>query len=196
MAREGDIPAPEGDKGQEICKFCGQSISSHAEDCSFVAVQREYREKLDSTKRAESITPDFEEAVKKGEITFEQQMKEIEAGFAESQEPGTEQAASSFDRERASRYNIEFQADFFEISNLLDEVNTTTTREFLNAHPELPSLSKEFGDLLKKYLALVQNFDKQQAKNPEYLSAQFGLWHMLKLDLEHFRALLADYKHS
>ena len=54
----------------DICPNCYHPRSAHAADC-------DYEQKLAGTKRAEGITPEFEQAVKVGMITFDQQMAEL-----------------------------------------------------------------------------------------------------------------------
>lgn len=79
---------PEQEPQQEICKFCGQPVTAHAEDCSLVAVKKEYKEQQDAIeaiRRANGITPEFEAAVERGEITFEKQMQELETKFREQE---------------------------------------------------------------------------------------------------------------
>lgn len=62
----------------EICKSCGQPVTAHGEDCSLVAVKKEYQEKIHEYKIMEGLTDEFVKNVEEGKINFEKQMKEID----------------------------------------------------------------------------------------------------------------------
>lgn len=47
----------------DICPHCYRNKSEHASDCT-------YEKQLDDTKKAEEITPEFEEGVRSGKITI------------------------------------------------------------------------------------------------------------------------------
>lgn len=103
----------EQEPSQEICSHCGQQKTVHTpETCSLAAEESEYRQKLQETNDAEGITPEFEEAVKAGKITFDQQMREINEKLgklfgSDSEEHLMTREVSSKSREARVKESIE-----------------------------------------------------------------------------------------
>lgn len=147
-------------------------------------------------KELHTMSGETEESLQKKKdlnLTLEEQIAAIERGM---NEPVVEKTTSERDQERVSRYSSELKDEFFSISNLLDQLNAKTTWDYIASHPKLNFLGEQLGELVQRYGVLLQATDRKRMKEPEYLIEQYGPWHMLNVDLKHFKHLLADYQHS
>lgn len=177
------------------CAFCNKE-QGHAHDCPIFEHDLHKIAEEGRMKELHTLSGETEESLQKKKdlnLTLEEQIAAIERGM---NEPVVEKTKSERDQERVSRYSSELKDEFFSISNLLDQLNAKTTWDYIASHPKLNFLSEQLGELVQRYGVLLHATDRKRMKEPEYLIEQYGPWHMLNVDLKHFKHLLADYQHS
>jgi len=166
---------PESEHGEipsDICPICYRFKNNHAPDC-------DYQERLDQTKKAEGITPEFEKQVASGEITFGQQLAEIEEYFQQLSVP-LEAEIGNYDyidvSEEIKKLSAENNKKIAEISNIL----TTCYRlvESIRGRMRTNNSSLDSLKLIKagmiKYVFIISEYTKllKKDKIPPSVSAQ------------------------